>query len=69
MYNGNGSTAKLSDSSEYFSSLIPRSLLRELVHRAHDEELRGGSPLRALEIGTASLGQYVESDLESVRSR
>ena len=35
----------------------------------HDEELRGGSPLRAVEIGTASLGQGVESDLESEGSR
>jgi|CXWL01.1.fsa_nt_gi hypothetical protein len=35
----------------------------------HDEELRGGSPPRAVEIGTASLGQGVESDLESEGSR
>jgi len=35
----------------------------------HDEERRGESPPRTVEIGTASLGQGVESDLESEGSR
>jgi len=35
----------------------------------HGEDLGGESPLRAVEIGTASLGQGAESDLGSEGSR